>query len=58
MESKSQYDESRPGATLLGVVGHQWTAAGSGSSQKSTSITKENAQLPTEKGNNGESMTR
>jgi len=58
MEAKSQYDESSPGATLPGVVGHQWTAAGSGSFQKSLSITTDNAQLPTEKGNIGETMTQ
>lgn len=58
MESKLQYVESRPGATLPGVVGHQGTAAGSGSSQKSISSTTDNAQLPKEIGNTGESRTQ
>lgn len=58
METKPQYDESRPGATLPGVVGHQGTAAGGGSPQKSKSITTENAQLLTETGNIGGKRTR
>lgn len=40
------------------VFGHQWTAAGSGSSQKSISTTTDNAQLSTETGNIGETRTR
>lgn len=58
MESKLQYVESCPGATLPGVVGHQGTAAGSGSSQKSISSTTDNVQLPKEIGNTGESRTQ
>jgi len=57
MESTSQYDESRPGATLPGVVGHQGTAAGSGSSQKSLSITTDNAQTKWKNAPNGDKDT-
>ncbi|XP_050065625.1 uncharacterized protein LOC126554613 [Aphis gossypii] len=57
MESTSQYDESRPGATLPGVVGHQRTAAGSGSSQKSLSITTDNAQTQWKTAPNGDKDT-
>jgi len=40
------------------VVGHQGTAAGSGSTQKSISSTTDNAQLPKEIGNTGELRTQ
>ncbi|XP_026819631.1 probable serine/threonine-protein kinase irlF [Rhopalosiphum maidis] len=40
MEVQSNNDESRPGATLPGVVGHQETAVGGGSLQRSTSASQ------------------
>ena len=54
MESHNKNDESRPGATLLGVVGHQETVAGGGSPQVSKSVTTNNAQMNTETGNIGD----
>lgn len=47
--STTNKNESRPDATLLGVVGHQGTAVGGGSPQVSISVTKVNAQKTTEK---------
>jgi len=44
MEEQGNNDESRPGATLLGVVGHQETAIGGGSPQRS----KSESQIPSE----------
>ncbi|XP_022180913.1 uncharacterized protein LOC111041068 [Myzus persicae] len=44
MEKNSNHDESRPGATLPGVVGHQETAVGGGSPQRSIST----SQIPNE----------
>lgn len=58
MELQRQNDESRPGATLLGVVGHQETVVGGGSPQVSKSVTTDNAQLTTETGNIGYNGTR
>jgi len=40
MEVQSNNDESRPGATLPGVVEHQETAVGGGSLQRSTSTSQ------------------
>lgn len=58
MESQKQNDESRPGATLLGVVGRQGTAVGGGSPQVSKSVSTDKAQRTTETGNIGDNGTR